>query len=187
MLFCIITLFAAHLYYRRAPFNPFRIRREFHILSLGQLEVQYTVCFILANRLVSQNLKTGLKTLEQLSGSQSNEPVTWKKKPDLAIIAMESYGAILYENESFKNDWENFIEEKNVEIKNLGYQIHSGFLMQPVSGGNSWLSFFGLVKGITIPSDAVYNLMLNDQENYKFPSIFNQLNLSIIIPTGFQE
>ena len=178
LVFCLVTLFVTHVYYWSLSFDPFRLIREFHIFRLEQFQVQYSVCYILANRLVSQNLKTGLEALKQHSGSQSDEPVTWKKKPDLAFIAMESYGAILYESKGFKNDWENFVEVKDDEIKSLGYQVHSGFLLPPVSGGNSWLSFFGLVKGITIPSDAVYQVIFNDQKNYNFPSIFNQLNLS---------
>jgi len=178
LVFCLLTLFVTHIYYWYVSFNPFKLSSEYNIFVLGHFQVQYTTCFILANRFISKNLQTGLKVLKQRSGTQLNKPISWEKKPNLAFIAMESYGAILYENKFYKTDWENFIGSKNDEINGLGYQIHSGFLLPSVSGGNSWLSFFGLLKGVKIPSDAVYNVMFNSPENYNFPSIFNRLNLS---------
>lgn len=101
---CSVLCFLGVVYYLYKRLNPFRLSREhdFEIHHYGT--IQSLVFMLNSNRFFSNKAKTELSQIPNLiKDSKINLPdnVSLKTKPNVYIIGIESYGAILYENEMY--------------------------------------------------------------------------------------
>jgi hypothetical protein len=100
------------------------------------------------------------------------EKIVMKTIPNVYIIGIESYGAILLENELYAQKYQDLINELYAKLNNNDWLAASTLSETTVTGGTSWVSYGSLLKGVNIKSDYIYRHLINNQEKYKTQTFF---------------
>lgn len=175
---CSIICFLGVFYYLYKKLNPFRFIREhnFEIHHYGT--IQSSVFMLNSNQFFSNKAKTELSQIPNLiNDSKLNLPhnLLFNSKPNVYIIGVESYGAILYENEIYQEKYTVLINKLNEILSVNDWKSVSILSNAVVTGGTSWVSFGSFLKGLNIKSDFIYRHLINNQEKYKTQSLFSVL------------
>lgn len=175
--FALIVL-TGILYSLYKKVNPFRFKKEFEFEIQHFATIQWSIALLSSNRFFSVKSKEELTQIPNLIADtiiKVPENLALKSKPDVYFIAIESYGAILYENETYAERYKTLIHnlEQNLESKNL--KSVTILSETTITGGTSWVSFSSFLKGIKIKNDFVYRYLLNHQKECKTQSVFSVL------------
>lgn len=172
---CFTILFLAFLFciYKKVNFLRYSNDADFHYLTFAV--VQSTILILSSNKFYNKKSKSDLlkipKIIEQ-SCFEFPKDVHLVQKPNVFFIAVESYGAILYENEIFKSDFEKICETLSNELQSNHIYIASSLSKAAVTGGASWVSYSSFLKGINIDNNSIYRYLFNNQSKHKAESIF---------------
>jgi hypothetical protein len=79
---------------------------------------------------------------------------------DIFIEFIESYGATVFDNETFANDLRPALKNLESQVEKTGRRIVSAFIQSPTFGGNSWLSHASFMTGLNVDHLATYNLLM---------------------------
>ena len=97
--------------------------------------------------------------------------------PNIKIISVEAYGAILFENEKFRETIQPFQNEELInKLKAKGYRMASSFSIAPIFGGGSWLSYSSILYGLKFDDKLLFELLFSESKSFfAFDSIFDIL------------
>ncbi len=97
-----------------------------------------------------------------------------KKKPNVFLLFVESYGKIVYDDEALRDNYlAQMILKESILNKN-GWSSASAFSISPVTGGRSWLAYTSFMLGTRIEEQATYRYLV-DNEVIKFSGFFQSL------------
>jgi hypothetical protein len=174
--FCIILIIATGIFcfIKKVNFFKFKDEKDFHYLTYATF--QSTIFILNSNRFFNY---TSRKDIENISGlledSIYSMPVDFllHQKPNVYFIAIESYGAILRENEIYKSRYLDLCRDIKQNLNERGFQIASKMSKSPVTGGKSWVAYSSFLKGINIKSDFIYKYLFHNQSKHQSESIFD--------------
>jgi hypothetical protein len=158
--------------------NPFVFKKEFDFNYLSFFAIQFSILLIQSNRFFCKKTKQELSSLPRIIANKTftfSKDIPFKSKPNIYFIAIESYGAILHEDDYFKEKYSKLISDFNQNLQSKDWHITSSFSKSPVSGGGSWMAYSSFLMGIKITSDFLYRKLFYEREKYKTQSIFSVL------------
>lgn len=175
---CGLILMATFVFCFIKKINPFRFNKEFDFHYLLYFSIQMTTFVILSNRFFNKKAKEDIKNIPRIiENSICTIPKidSFSQKPNIYFIALESYGAILYENEIYLEKYKTLAIKIEKSLRNKGWNIASSLSNSTVTGGKSWVAYSSFLKGINIKSDSIYRQLFYNQSKYKTQSVFDVL------------
>ena len=91
-----------------------------------------------------------------------------KEKPNVIILAIESYGSLLYKDPKFKEAYENFIQEIEQKLDEKDWKVCSILSKPPVFAGGSWLSYTSFLYGFLFNRMDLFNVLFHKTSNFKY-------------------
>ncbi len=140
------------------------------------------LCFILPTYKFIQNIKNSFAERENLQAIKSINFASCNKvnslnlniKKNIIFIAVESYGAVFYDENRFTNT-ANFIHLIENQLNKKGWHMASQYSTSPIMGGASWLSYSTLLKGIHIASESMYSYLFKDDDHLAYEPLMQKL------------
>lgn len=172
----IIFIPFRHFFFRRINYIYFQIESDFEYHS--GMEIQALSYLISSNIFFSKKAKNEIALIPQIYNKTHltlSQDQTLKQSPNIYFIALESYGAILYENEAYTQPYIQLLETMHQKIQSDQWHAASFLSNSPVSGGGSWMAFFSVLKGIQIKTDSLYRKLVQLRDQYPVQSIFTVL------------
>ena len=172
----IIILILKHFFFRHA--NYIYLQKENDFEQSSAMEIQALSFLISSNIFFSKKAKSELALIPEMYNKTQliiKADQTLKQSPNIYFIALESYGAILYENEAYTQPYIELLETLHQTIKNDQWHSATFLSNSPVSGGGSWMAFFSVLKGIQIKTDSLYRKLVHLRDEYPVQSIFTVL------------
>ncbi|MBP6558346.1 MAG: sulfatase-like hydrolase/transferase [Flavobacterium sp.] len=175
--FALIVL-TGILYSLYKKVNPFQFKKEFEFEIQHFATIQWSIALLSSNRFFGVKSKEELTQIPNLIADtiiKVPENLALKSKPNVYFIAIESYGAILYENETYAEKYKTLIRKLEQKLESRNLKSATTLSETTVTGGTSWVSFSSFLKGIKIKNDFTYRYLLNHQKECKTQSVFSIL------------
>lgn len=170
----IITL--RHFFFRHI--NYIYLQKEADFVEFSGIGIQSLSFLISSNIFFSKKAKSEIALIPHIYNKTEltiPSDQTLKQSPNIYFIALESYGAILYENEAYTQPYTQLLETIHTTIQNHQWHATSFLSNSPISGGGSWMAFFSVLKGIQIKTDSLYRKLVQLRDQYPVQSIFTVL------------
>jgi hypothetical protein len=174
--FFIILVTIIFCFIKRINFLKFKEEQDFHYLTY--FIIQSTYYIISSNIFFSKKAKYDIANISNLIKESYYiipDEITLKQKPNIFFIAIESYGAILQENDFYKLRYQKLCNSITQDLSEKDFHVASKNSKSPVTGGKSWVAYSSFLKGIHIESDFVYKYLFNNQSKYQTESVFDIL------------
>ncbi|WP_159439080.1 MULTISPECIES: sulfatase-like hydrolase/transferase [unclassified Flavobacterium] len=172
----IIFIPLRHFFFRRI--NYIYLQEESNFVHYSGMGIQALSFLISSNIFFSKKAKDEIALIPQIYNKTKlilSRVQTLKQSPNIYFIALESYGAILYENEAYTQPYTQLLETIHQKIQSDQWHATSFLSNSPVSGGGSWMAFFSVLKGIQIKTDSLYRKLVQLRDQYPVQSIFTVL------------
>lgn len=183
LIFCLVLLVITFVFSVYKKINPFRFQKEFDFNFMSFFTIQFSILLIQSNRFFSKKIKNELSRLCENSARtifSIPKKASLISKPNIFFIAIESYGAILYEDDSYREKYSSLMKSMSLNLISNDWYIASSLSKSPVSGGGSWMAYSSFLMGINIASDLIYRKLFNERNNYPTQSI-----LSVLAEIGY--
>ena len=170
----IITL--RHFFFR--DINYIYLQKERNFEEYSVIGIQALSFLISSNIFFSKKAKSEIALIPHIYNKTEltiPSDQTLKQSPNIYFIALESYGAILYENEVYTQPYIELLETMYQKIQSEQWYATSFLSDSPVSGGGSWMAFFSVLKGIQIKTDSLYRKLVLLRDQYPVQSVFTVL------------
>jgi hypothetical protein len=170
----IITL--RHFFFRRV--NYIYLQKEVSFVEFSGIGIQTLSFLISSNIFFSKKAKSEIALIPHIyNKTELTIPSgqILKQSPNIYFIALESYGAILYENETYYQRYTQLLETIDQTLQSHEWHVTSFLSNSPISGGGSWMAFFSVLKGIEIKTDSLYRKLVQLRDKYSVQSIFTVL------------
>ncbi len=92
-----------------------------------------------------------------------------KKRPNIYLLCVESYGRCVTERKALKDKYYQTIRAAQSRIDTSGIYSTSAFSKATTSGGRSWLSFSSIIAGTSISTQIQYNDLID--KHYAYPNM----------------
>jgi hypothetical protein len=97
------------------------------------------------------------------------------EKPDIYVIAIESYGDALYQFDEMRGVYLDRLAEIDGRLQQEDWQSASVRSEAPIRGGKSWLSYTSLLFGLRVDDEAQYDVLVNEFQDRSYPHLGNYL------------
>ncbi len=98
------------------------------------------------------------------------------EKPNIIIVAIESYGAVVLQDEDLKVHFEQKLTEFEKDVTSNNWSMQSTFSEAPIFAGGSWLCYSSLLYGIPLNDIALYNVLFQNHKAFdKYDSLLHFL------------
>lgn len=127
---------------------------------------QSQVLSIINNIFLSLEASKNLKKFEiskLLERTNFNE-IKLKKKPNIFLIAVESYGRVVIDKNELKESYTRYMTEHQKTLSRNGFHSTSNLSKAPVSGGGSWVSYSSILYGFNIENQGTYHALFNNSD-----------------------
>lgn len=94
-----------------------------------------------------------------------------RKKPDIYLIFIESYGSVLYKQPAFRSPYLALLREVEATLDRVGWQSVSALSESPTWGGGSWMAYTSLLFGLRIDNHPQYLSLLNKYQVATYPDL----------------
>lgn len=178
LIFCSFIIAITFIFSVIKKVTLFVFDKEFDFHYMSYLTIQVSVLHIKSNRFFSKKTKEEIIRLPEIISKNIitiPKDLELKSKPNIYFIAIESYGAILYENEVYRKKYISLLRNITTKLNSKNWKIASSLSKSPVSGGGSWMSYSSFLKGININSDLMYRKLLNERNDFPTQSLFSVL------------
>ncbi len=96
--------------------------------------------------------------------------------PNVVIIAIESYGSIVYRQQPMADAISPLLGELQARLADRGLHCASAYSRAPLFTGGSWLSYTTLTYGIKVDDVALYDLLFGQESGFSaYESLFHIL------------
>lgn len=96
-------------------------------------------------------------------------------KPNIYLIAIESYGQVIFTDDSMRQAIVPNLIKIESEFKGSGWFNASALSVSPAFGGKSWVAYSSILYGFNFKNQGTYEALFNNPEVYEFPSWPNVL------------
>lgn len=122
------------------------------------------------------------RSIQVYKATQNFDPIEYKSnydfkdaelsnRPNIYLIFIESYGNVLYDNETLKAPYTQIIDEKEKLLSAVGWNAVSTLSESPIVGGRSWLAYTSFLLGTKIDRHAVFQYFVNNRQ-HNLPTLF---------------
>ncbi|MBV1857347.1 MAG: hypothetical protein KUG77_02970 [Nannocystaceae bacterium] len=94
--------------------------------------------------------------------SEYPQQVPLRRKPDIHLLLVESYGRLLITDPEAGPAWREQTQGLERRLREKGWDMVSAFSRAPISGGRSWLAEGTLLTGIYVRFEAVFQHLVAD-------------------------
>lgn len=98
-----------------------------------------------------------------------------KKKPDIYLLAIESYGQVVFSDDSMRLAILPELKKMEEELVKKGWENVSALSVSPSFGGKSWVAYSSILFGFNFKNQGTYDALFNMSELHDFPSWPNVL------------
>jgi hypothetical protein len=111
-------------------------------------------------------------------------------KPNIVFLCIESYGAIVYRDETISNELTGMLKVYEEQLGQHGFSASSTLSTAPIYSGGSWLSYATFMYGLKIDNIGLYETLFTIGSNFNaYDSIFhllknNSYHNSLLCPMG---
>jgi hypothetical protein len=184
LIFCLGLLVITFVFsvYKRT--NPFQFTKEFDFNFMSFFVIQFSALLLQSNTFFSKKTKLELSQLPEIIAKKMfkfPKGISFKSKPNIYFIAIESYGAILYEDKNYHEKYSSLLNSITQNLHSNDCHIASSLSESPVSGGGSWIAYSSFLMGINITSDLIYRKLFNERHTYPTQSM-----LAILAEIGYE-
>jgi hypothetical protein len=150
---------------------------DFRYTLYTQYTVQSQLQAIVHNLLRTWRARRDLAglTLKKMKAFNMDPGARLKRKPNIYLIVIESYGRVLLDSPAFRDSYRKYVAEFNDRLRSHGWQMASSFTLSPVTGGASWLSYTSLMYGLNVHSQGIFLTLLNNPYVSEYDSLFHWL------------
>jgi len=99
----------------------------------------------------------------------------FKKKPNIYLLAIESYGQVVLSDDSMRMAIVPELEKMEAQLVKAGWENVSTLSVSPAFGGKSWVAYSSILFGFNFKNQGTYDALFNMPELYDFPSWPNVL------------
>jgi len=126
--------------------------------------LQFHIAPIIKNIKESKEAHAQMKAMDipRLVAHQPYKELELKQWPNFFFIFIESYGRVLYDKESLRKDYLDYLPGLNQSLEEKGWHSRSILSTAPVSGGASWVSYSTFLNGFDFQNRGTYWALLND-------------------------
>ncbi len=104
-----------------------------------------------------RSIRSGLRESPYLAYAE----IELTRKPDVRLMLVESYGAIVAEHAELAPWWRARMSELESRLEARGWFMASAYALAPVSGGRSWLAEASIVTGVRVRYEAEFHQVLD--------------------------
>ena len=108
--------------------------------------------------------------IEKLSDKIPYKSYELKDKPNIYILAIESYGSVVLNDDSTKSSIVSNLKIVQNEFIKAGWNNASALSVSPSFGGKSWVSYSSILYGFNFKNQGTYDALFNTPELYDYPS-----------------
>lgn len=87
---------------------------------------------------------------------------------DVLVIWLESYGRTSFDNPLYASTHGATLTAAEAELSNAGFDMRSGWLTSPTSGGQSWLAHGALASGLWTSDNARYDALIASRQKWLY-------------------
>ncbi len=99
--------------------------------------------------------------------------VSLRKKPNIHIISMESYGSVLFKDKDQYSGIVESISNWDEKFKHSDINCYSSFAVPPLFATGTWYSYSTLLFGMPIENGAKHNILFSEMANFSaYESLF---------------
>ena len=109
----------------------------------------------------------------QLESAYDYSGYRWREKPDVHIIAIESYGDALLQWDEFRPKYTTLLTELEQALAQTDWHSATARSAAPIQGGKSWLSITSLMFGLRISEDSQYGALRDYFQSVDYPHLGN--------------
>ena len=128
---------------------------------------------IINNARLSIDAKKNLKKfdIDNLLKRCDYSQIELEKRPNIFLIAVESYGRIVLDNPELFSEYKAYMSEHENRLKENGFSARSILSTAPVSGGGSWVSYSSILFGFNIQNQGTFHSLFNLKELDEYESM----------------
>ncbi len=135
-----------------------------HGIDNHQVEVRWASPGIAAN--LAESARVFAQVHRQVADSpyRALDAVQLRRKPDVHVIIVESYGQVVATIPALRQTWEPRIRDMQDELAARGWHMATAWCRSPISGGRSWLADASMLLGVRIFHQSVYEHLLDQPD-----------------------
>lgn len=150
----------------------FNLKYGFNISSANSIQYQSVLIIknIQQSILAKKNLaKFNIATMQEANNYQK---ATLNSKPNVVIIAIESYGKVLLEHPKLEKKYREQLIKFQQKIQSKNFYAHSALSVSPVKGGLSWVAYSNFNLGFNVRNQGTYDALLQNPELRNYDDFF---------------
>ena len=130
-------------------------------------------CKLVLNVRASTALAAEVRALADRPSPQAASATTLDllTRPDIYLIFVESYGSILYQNESLGTPYFNLLDELQTELSTAGWHSATALSDSPTWGGWLWLAYASALFGLRLDSHSSYLAFRDRYDAEPYPNL----------------
>lgn len=145
------------------PLDLYMYRTSFSVILYFFKSAQYSVRY---DHLLNLS-KSELNSLNRF------KDVALKKKPNIHIISMESYGSIIFKELDKYSQARKSLDKWNEKFQNSDILVRSSFAVPPLFATGTWYSYSTLLFGMTIDNGNKHDILFKGMANFsEYESLF---------------
>ncbi|MGB1251156.1 MAG: hypothetical protein ACPG8W_11115 [Candidatus Promineifilaceae bacterium] len=113
------------------------------------------------------------QTGPQLQAAYDYNGSVWREKPDVYVIALESYGDALLQWDEIRPKYTQRLTTLDQTLADADWHRATTRSNAPIRGGKSWLSYTTLLFGLKINSDSQYEALRDYFQSADYPHLGN--------------
>lgn len=113
--------------------------------------------------------------IQKLSAKIPYKSYQLKKKPNIYLLAIESYGQVVFSDDSMRMVIVPELNKMENRLVKAGWNNVSALSVSPSFGGKSWVAYSSILFGFNFKNQGTYDALFNMPELYEFPSWPNVL------------
>jgi hypothetical protein len=119
---------------------------------------------LVANLETSHAIYSSVRQQLRNSPYRAFDAVKLRRRPDVYLIFVESYGRVMMEHHFMRPAWRKRADAMQRGLATAGWHSASAFTVAPVAGGRSWLAEASVLTGIKVDYEAVFHHLIGQIE-----------------------
>ena len=128
---------------------------------------------------VIENVRGSLRSRREVSDLMQIDPYpdydyaqySLRKRPDIYLIFVESYGSVLYSEEYYKDAYTSLLRNLQSRLEERGWHMVSTLSVAPTWGGGSWMSYTSTMFGLCINQQQAYLALRSKYQSLPYPNL----------------
>ena len=146
----------------------FNLKYGFNIGSANSIQYQSVLIVKNIQQSILAQKNLAQFSVKKMQAANNYQNANLQSKPNIVVIAIESYGEILLEHPELQKKYREQLQKFQKKITENGFYANSALSISPVKGGMSWVAYSNFNLGFNVKNQGTYDALLNkpDLRNY---------------------